>query len=123
MTASLEYSTAALNSRSRSACCAKAVSVRRRSSISRLSAVVFSRTSATMRAKARASMPISPLAPIGIAIARPCANPSSAFVIAVSGRVSERASTPASAIAQATASAAAIRLERRTASTGAISSA
>jgi hypothetical protein len=73
-----------------------------------------------MRAKARDSVPISPLAPGGTAAGSPRPKASTALVIATSGRVSERASSIASAIASSTVEAAASRIESRAAIAAAI---
>jgi hypothetical protein len=88
---------------------------RLRSSISRLSAAVFSRMSASMQAKALASTPMSPLAPVGTFIGAFWLRPSTARVICASGLVIERAMIAANTNATRTAASAATTPESRTA--------
>ena len=85
------------------------------------SAAVLSRASPAMRAKACANSPISPPASVGIAAGWSRANPSTARVICTSGRLSERASSTAKAIAPSTAVRPANRLASRIACAAAIS--
>ncbi len=103
MMASLDDSTAALNSRSRSAWWSRAATVRRCSATSRSSATVFAFTSSIACANARASTPVSPLASTGM-IARPSRAVSwTVSVNRMIGRVSDRAISSASTAAHSTA--------------------
>ena len=96
--------------------------MRRRASISLLSAAVLARDSAAICANAFASTPISWPPPAGSAIVSSRENPSTSLVICTSGRVSERATMMATTKAQKTATNPPIRLESRTADVAAINS-